>query len=171
MLTDAMSDDLRKALEKSGLASQKKLRQAKHQDRVRRKQLGEEGLEAERAQREQDHRAEQAARRNADRARERTRQAQQAEAARAAKITHLLQEANLLPREAGPRRFYFETPAGTIPFVEVSEALARRLIQGDAAIADAAGILPAGFAVISGKAAAELAALEKPRLLHWNVRA
>jgi len=165
-----MTDELRKALKQAGLVSQKKLRQAKHRDRVRRKELGEEGLQAEQERREQEHRADLARRKEVDRERERALQAGRVEADRAARIAHLLQDANLLPREGGPRRFYFETPSGAIPCVEVSESLAQRLIQGDAAIADAHGILPVNFAVISGKAARQLATLEKSRLLHWNAR-
>ncbi|MBM3318243.1 MAG: hypothetical protein FJY75_10385, partial [Candidatus Eisenbacteria bacterium] len=44
--------DLRKALKDAGVVSEKELRQARHADRVRRKELGEEGLEAQREHRE-----------------------------------------------------------------------------------------------------------------------
>ena len=165
-----MSDDIRKALKKAGLASDKDVRQAKHQDRLRRTELGTEGLAAERRRVELEQQAEQARRRQADRERERLLQARREEQGRLGKIAGLLQDADLLLREAGPRRFFFEMPGGEIVFVDVAEALARRLIQGDAAVIHAGGILPREFSIVSGKAAREIEQLDRARVLFWNAR-
>jgi len=165
-----MADDLRKALKKAGLASEKEIRQARHQDRVRRKELGADGLAAERERLERERRAEQARRREADRERERAMQARHDEETRASRLAGILQDADVLPREGGPRRFFFEIPAQRIVFVDVSEGLARRLALGDAAIIDAQGILPREFAIVSGKAAREVESIDRKRVLLWNAR-
>jgi hypothetical protein len=165
-----MSDDIRKALKKAGLASERDVRQAKHQDRMRRTELGAEGLAAERRRVELEQREEQARRRQADRERERLLQTRREEQGRLGRIAGLLQDEDLLLREAGPRRFFFEMPSGRIAFTDVSETLARRLIQGDAAVIHAAGILPREFAVVSGKAAREIEQLDRARVLFWNAR-
>jgi len=165
-----MADDLKKALKKAGLASEKEVRQARHQDRLRRKELGEEGLAEERERLERERRAEQARRREADRERERDLQAKREERSRVARLSGILQDADVLAREGGPRRFFFETPSGPIFFVDVSEGLARRLALGDAAVIAAQGVLPREFAIVSGKAAREIEQIERARILFWNAK-
>lgn len=165
-----MSDDIRKALKKAGLASEKDLRRTRHEERVRRTEMGAEGLAEEQQRREQERLAEEARKRQADRDRERAMQTRREEETRLGKLAGLLQEADVLGREGGPRRFFFELPDGAIVFVDVSESLARRLIQGDAAIIRATGVLSKEFSVVSGKAAKEIEQLDRARVLFWNAR-
>ena len=162
--------DMRDALRKAGLASKKELRQVKHRDRVRRKDLGKDGLAAEREQGEAEHRAEGEDKKRADRAREKDRAQHQRDEAVRTRLASLLQENDLSSREGGPKRFYFETPDGHISFLEVSPNLVRRLAQGDAAIVSAADVLRADFIPIPGKAAHELHRLAPERILLWNAR-
>ncbi|MFH1143194.1 MAG: DUF2058 family protein [Candidatus Eisenbacteria bacterium] len=157
-------------MKRAGLASDKEIRQAQHQERVRRKELGQEGLEEERRRLERERQAAQVRRRDADRERERLLQQRREAQSRTARIAGLLQDADTLPREGGPRRFFFEMPAGPIAFIDVSEGLARRLVQGDAAIVAARGLLARDFAVVGGKAAREVEQLDRERLLFWNIR-
>ncbi len=162
--------DLRKALQEAGLVSEKQIRQAKHQERVERKDLGQEGLAAQRRQREAEQLAELAQKREADRQRNEARLEEKAAEGGRGRVTSLLREESLIEREAGPKRFYFALPDGRITFLEVSPGLARRLTQGDAAIVDAAGVIKAGFTAVSGKAAVELERLDRKRILMWNAR-
>lgn len=162
--------DMKDALRKAGLASQKQIRQVEHAGRVHRTNVGPEGLEAERAEREAKLRAEQEQKRTADRDRERARQVQRQDEARRTRVVTLLRDANLMAREGGPRRYYFTHPSGRIHFLDVSPGLVRRLQMGDAAIVDASGLLPADFIAIAGKAAHELQMIERERILCWNGR-
>jgi uncharacterized protein YaiL (DUF2058 family) len=162
--------DMRDALRKAGLASEKEVRQAKHRDRVRRTELGEEGLARERAAREAAQAAERTHKKQEDRAREAAQKEARDREERRQRLATLLQENDLMGREGGPRRFYFVTPERTISFLAVSPQLARRLAQGDAAVVAAAPELHADFAVISGKAAHELSAIDPERILFWNAR-
>jgi hypothetical protein len=162
--------DMRDALRKAGLTSEKDVRQAKHRDRVRRKELGQAGLAEERRQRDAEHQAGAAEKRRADRARETDMQAARQEEQHQTRIESLLRGDDLMTREGGPKRFYFAMPDGHIFFLDVSPNLARRLAQGDAAIVDTRGILTTEFAAIAGKTAGELRTLAPERILFWNIR-
>jgi len=162
--------DMRDALKKAGAVNEKQVRQAKHEDRVHRKQSGAEGLEAERRRKGEELAAEQARRKRSDAERERERRAQQEAESRRVRLEHLLRTHDLAAQEAGPHRFYFSLSHGEVAFVDVSDALARRLAQGDAAIVDGAGLLERDFGIIPGKVAVECQAIERSRILLWNAR-
>ncbi len=162
--------DMKDALRKAGLASQKQIRQVEHAGRVHRTNVGAEGLAAEHSAREAELRAEQEQKRAADRTRQRELQAQREAEARHTRVEALLREGNLMAREGGPRRFYFARSSGQIHFLDVSPGLVRRLQMGDAAIVDASGVLPTDFIAISGKAAHELRLIDRERILCWNIR-
>ncbi len=162
--------DMKDALRKAGLVSGKQVRRVQHTERVRRKELGEEGLEAERRRREADREAELERKKATDRARQEALEADREEESTRYRVETLLLESNLMGREAGPKRFYFEHPDGYIHFLDVSPPLARRLQMGDAAIVEAHGILSTDFVAIPGKAAHELERIERERILFWNIR-
>jgi uncharacterized protein YaiL (DUF2058 family) len=162
--------DMKDALRKAGLVSQKQVRQADHAGRVHRQDVGAEGLAAERERRQAELEADLEHKRAADQARERDLQAQREQEAQRTRVEALLRDGNLMAREGGPRRFYFTDPTGQIHFLDVSPGLARRLQMGDAAIVDAAGVLSADFVAISGKAAHELRLVDRRRVIFWNVR-
>jgi len=162
--------DLRKALKRAGVVSEKDIRRAQHEKRVERKELGEEGLEAERRRRDEELRAEQAQRQQAGAERAHEQRARKENEERRLRVEGLLGPSDLAIREAGPRRFYFAMPDGEIAFVDVSDALSRRLAQGDAAIIVGKGISERDFAIIPGKVATELEAVDRARILMWNAR-
>ncbi len=162
--------DLQKALREAGLISEKQARQAKHKQRVTRKELGQDGLAEQRKEREAQRQAEQMRKREADRERNQAVIEEKATDGSRHRVHSLLREESLLEREGGPKRFYFVLPDGLITFLEVSPGLAKRLGQGDAAIVSAEGVLSSEFTAISGKAAAELERLDRGRILMWNVR-
>jgi hypothetical protein len=162
--------DLRDAMKKAGVVSEKQVRQAKHGDRVHRKEAGADGLDAEREQRDATFAAEQERRRREDADREKTRQAQRESQEQPGRLTQLVRANDLSMQEAGPRRFYFPLPSAEVAFVDVSDALARRLAQGDVAIVDGAGLLERDFGLVTGKIAREIEGIERSRILLWNAR-
>jgi len=162
--------DLRDAMKKAGVVSEKQVRQAQHGDRVHRKEAGAEGLAAERGQRDTAYAAEQARHRRADAEREKGLRAQRETEGQRGRLGQLVRANDLSAQEAGPRRFYFALPSAEVAFVDVSEALARRLSQGDVAIVDGAGILERDFGLVSGKVAREIEGLDRSRILLWNAR-
>jgi Uncharacterized protein conserved in bacteria (DUF2058) len=161
--------DMRDAMKRAGIVSDKQVRRAKHQKRVHRKEVGQDGLEAERLKKEAEFQKEQELKREADKVRAIEQRQQQELTQQEASCLTLIREENLLLREAGTKRFYFQLPTDYISFVEISPGLARRLAQGDAAIVDAESVLPDGFAVLSGKAAHHLSQMEKERIIFWAV--
>jgi len=162
--------DMRKALEQAGLVSQKKLRQAKHRDRVRRKELGDDGVEAQRAARDAEQARAREEQKRADAARQQAQRTAAEADARHHRLLGLFQRNDLSLQEAGPRRYFFELPDGRIRFVDVSDAMKRRLAQGDAVIADGAGLLDREFVLLPGKAVSELEATAPERILFWAAR-
>ncbi len=161
--------DMRDALRKAGLASERKVRQVKHQDRVRRKNLGEKGIEEERRRKDAARADDQARKQREDRGREADRRRAQETDGRTSRLYSLLSNADLMAREGGPRRFYFEVRDGRIAFLDVSPPLAKRLAQGEAAVVDATGVLKGDYIAIDSKAAHELDSLEGDRIIHWNI--
>lgn len=161
--------DMRDAMKKAGLVSEKDLRQSKHKQRVKRKKLGEEGLAEERRKKDQAIQEEMARKRATDQKLERERESEREVTTEQTKLTSLLREGNLLAREGGPRRFYFECPGGQICFLDVSPNLSRQLAQGEAAIIDCQGVLKGDFIAVPGKVAHELKHLAADRILSWNI--
>ncbi len=162
--------DMRDALKKAGMVSDKQIRQTKHQDRVKRKELGLDGLEAERQKRDDRYREEQSKKKHTDKKTNLLKAASQVDLEKKTALKRIIKEENILAREGGNKRFYFQLPDGTIPFIEISPILGKRLAQGDAAIVDSEQILIDDFAVLSGKAAHQLSALEQERIIFWNVK-
>jgi hypothetical protein len=162
--------DMRDALRKAGAVNEKQLRQAKHGDRVHRKEAGVDGLAAEREQREAAFEAEQARQRREDAEREKAARARQEAEIRFGRLGQLVRAHDLSAQEAGPHRFYFVLPSAEVAFVDVSDALARRLTQGDVAIVDGAGVLERDFGLVPGKIAIEIGGIDRSRILLWNAR-
>ena len=162
--------DLRDAFKKAGMVSDKQIRQAKHDHRVKRKKVGLAGLEAERKEIDEQYKREQDRKRQSDQERASADSEAKVEAESQTVLRRLIKEENILPREGGNKRFYFQLPDGLIPYIEISPTLGKRLSQGDAAIVNSQEILSDDFAVLSGKAAHRLGALEQERILFWNIK-
>jgi uncharacterized protein YaiL (DUF2058 family) len=162
--------DLRDAMKKAGVVSDKQVRQSRHEARVHRSEVGAEGVEAERMRRDEELRAETERRGAADAERDRARRAGAEAEARRVRLKALVRDHDLSVSDAGPRRFYFTVAGGEIAFVDVSDPLARRLAQGDAAIIDGRGFLERDFGIVSGKIAVECETIERSSILLWNAR-
>lgn len=121
-------------LKKAGLISDKELRRKRHEDRVHRKKVGREGLQAE----QQKTREEQQRRREEQRARNRAveseRRSQTSGAEARAQARDLIRSRAQAWKEPATRRFHFQDPAGRCPYMLVPDAVARRLEAGELGI-------------------------------------
>jgi uncharacterized protein YaiL (DUF2058 family) len=144
--------DLRDQLKKAKLLSDKEAKRLAHEERVKRKDVGREGLEREQAARQQ----ELAGLREQDREDDRRRQAElerdrQDRAERAA--CEEIVRAARVPGRGGQIRFFFETEDGRLPWLSVSESERLELGSGMVAIvrrgpegADVYGLLETSLA-------------------------
>jgi uncharacterized protein YaiL (DUF2058 family) len=143
--------DLRDALKKAGLIDDKAEKRLKHEERVQRKELGRDGLEAQHAKDEAERRARDEQKRGD------TKVAQQRldqERQRAERWKRLLAnlESEAIRGGAGPRRFHFRDADGHLPYLMVDDEIGRRLEAGELAIArlpesNAPAILPRALAL------------------------
>jgi uncharacterized protein len=160
--------DIREQLLKAGLVSAKQVRQAKHQERVHRKEVGQEGLEAEKASREKAILAEEEERRRQDRELEEARMARLAEDEAARALTGSIQAGWIRDATGGNRRFYFVTEGVRITYLDLNDQAVRRLLSGSAAIVVTLGAARGEFCVVDGTTAAGLARDHAEVLRYWN---
>ncbi len=160
--------DIREQLAKAGLVSNKQVRQAKHQDRVHRKEVGVDGLAEERAGAERAFREQQEEKRQRDRAREEEHRRQQAARQREEALRARIRGAWLRDATSGGRRFYFIVAGGRITYLDLSDGAVRRLLGGTAAIVDSCGAVRGEFCVIDGNGAQVLAREHGEVIRFWN---
>ncbi len=160
--------DLRDQLLKAGLVSGKQVRQAKHQDRVHRKEVGREGIEAERAATDREFVAQQEQRRLRDRAREEARRRELAATERLLALQSRIRTGWIREATAGSRRFFFVVADGRITYLDLSDDAARRLQSGRAAVVDAAGIVRGEHCVVDGATALSLSRDHPELIRFWN---
>jgi uncharacterized protein YaiL (DUF2058 family) len=151
--------DLRDQLRKAGLATEKQLRQAKHQERIHATEIGHKGLEAERRIEEERLRSEAQARKLADRARADERKRIERDEAAQARLAQLIRGGWIREATAGSRRFFFTTRSGRISYLDVSDIALRKLTSGSAAIIETCGHVRGEYCVVTDRAAAEIAQL------------
>ncbi|MEM7206013.1 MAG: DUF2058 family protein [Planctomycetota bacterium] len=143
---------LRDQLKKAKILSEKEARRLAHEERVRRKEVGREGLEQE----EKARQAELAKQRDQERERSRATQqeveAQRRLAAEVAACQDILERDMVRPRGSGAR-WYFQLADGRLPYFEVDESLRFQLQSGAFWIvcrgvveSHAYGLLPADLA-------------------------
>jgi uncharacterized protein YaiL (DUF2058 family) len=162
--------DLREQLRKAGLVSDKQLRQAKHEERVHATEVGHAGLEAERQAREAREREAAEARRKASREHEEALRRERAEAAARDRIRPLILAGHIGEATGGGRRFFFETRAGQIHFLDLSDVAARRLSTGGAAIVETLGVVRGDYCLVDAGTATQLASLAPESLCFWQAK-
>lgn len=141
--------DMREALRKAGLVSSKEARQSQHQERVRRKEVGHDGLESEQQERDRRARAEQEERRARDRDTERERQARLESAQRKIDVVGIIASGLVPGATAGSRQYFFTLPSGQITYVELSEGAQKALQTGSAAIVESLGAVRSAYCVVT----------------------
>jgi len=148
--------DLREQLRKAGLVSDKQVRQAKHQERLHRKEVGQDGLAAERAGIEKQRAEERERARIRDREIEQERKARQAEEERAEALSRRIRAGWLRDASGGSRRFFFVAGEGRITYLDLNDQAVRRLQNGGAAVVETAGAVRGEFCLVDGATAASL---------------
>lgn len=152
-----MSNPLRDQLKKANLLSKKDAKRLAHEERVHRKQVGREGLEAERAERDTELGSARAAEREADRQRQAVLEAERKAAQERAACEAIL--ANARPAVGGPIRWFFECADGRLPCIKLQPTERLELTAGHARIvrltdgdAHVYGLLPTAQAERVGRA-------------------
>lgn len=155
--------DMREALLKAGLVSKKDTKQARHQERVHRKEVGREGVEQERRERDAAFQSEQAEKRRQDQERASAQREQEMEASRAASATSSHGQLQALIRSGvqthahgGNRRFFFIVEDGRITFLDLTDSGVRALQDRRAAIVDAMGARSETYCVVDEATASAL---------------
>jgi uncharacterized protein YaiL (DUF2058 family) len=160
--------DLREQLRKAGLVSDKQVRQAKHQERIHRAEVGQQGLQEERAQRGEEFRKEQEEQRRKDQLLEESRRHQRAEEDRLQLLRNRIRAGWIREATGGARRFFFVAGGGRITFLDLTDQAVRRLQGGSAAIIESRGAVRGDYCVIDGQTAASLSRDQADILRLWN---
>jgi len=160
--------DLREQMLKAGLVNAKDVKQAKHQDRVHRKEVGHEGIQAERQKTEQEFRQEQEARRRAAQQAEAERKRRAAEEEREAALRRRIRSGWMRDATGGNSRFFFVCDGVRITYLDLADQAVRRLHSGTAAIVSSQGAVRGEFCVVDGPTAASLLRDHREVILYWN---
>lgn len=159
----SLKDQLRKA----NLISKKKAKQLAHEQRVKRKKLGKDGLQAEQEKLEEARKLEQQRARKRAKEREAALRKQREEREQHARLRDLVKNA-YLSKFGGPRRFFFVTRDRKVPYLEVSDDMGRRLESGRCAIVEAPSDLPDDFAIVPRDVAEKIQAIDRRAVLFLN---
>jgi uncharacterized protein YaiL (DUF2058 family) len=155
---------LQEELMKARLVDKKQRKKAAHEKRVHQSKVGREGLEEEKRERERRQRERQQEKKARDRKLEAERRKTR-EAVSSENRLRSLVDGAMLQGTGGPRRFCFVNRRNRVPFVEVSDDAAARLVRGELAIVEtedgAVGLVPA-------RAAREIAELDAETVRFWN---
>jgi len=160
--------DLREQLRKAGLVSAKQVRQAKHQERIRRKEVGQEGIEKDKADRESAFRREQEERRRRDQKIEEARKLRQAEEERILGLQNRIRAGWIREATAGARRFFFLAAEGRITYLDLADQAMRRLQNGSAAIVESRGAVRGEHCLVDASTAASLFRDHPEIVRQWN---
>ena len=160
--------DLKSQLLKAKLVNKKQVRRSEHQDRLRRKKVGREGIQEEKRLRQQEQ-EEKARQRRIAQQEENERRKQEAEQRSAQRsVDDLLAGARVLDPGFGSRRFHFVASDGTIPCLEMSEEMAIRLERGTAAIVEVSRDGERRFLLVTSDVAGMLLKEAPETVRLWN---
>ena len=160
--------DMRDALRKAGLVSEKQARQSKHQKRLHRKEVGDDGLAEEKRRKDEEFRTEQDAKRAKDRALEEKKAEEAREVSGKVDLVGLIRSGLVSGATPGPKQYFFTLPGGRITYLEVNDGGGRRFASGSAAIVRSEGAVRGEYCVVDVRTA-ELLSKEAPELvLEWS---
>lgn len=153
------------ALVKAGALNEKDARNTLREQRREEKALGRDGV----AEREAQRAAEAEARRKADAEAARRREQERTAREARARAAHTVAEHVHPGGGGGPRRWFFVTRDGRVPFLEVSDECGRMLLDGKAGIVEACGRPGADHVVVAGeKHLVTLVGIDKDLVRFWN---
>ncbi len=159
---------LKDQLLKANLTSKKQMRKVEHEKRVKQKKLGKDGLEKEKIQHQKE--LEEKERKKKLAQQEQNRHRLEAEEAKktAQWIENLVSRQDLTQTGFGSCRFYFVDSTNKIPFLEVSDDMASRLVDGKVAIVELQQGERPGFFLVSNDVAAKLMQAAPETIRFWN---
>lgn len=160
--------DLREQLRKAGLVSAKQVKQAKHQDRVHRKDVGREGLEEEKRRQEEEVRQEREEKRRQDQDLERARAEERRREEESTRLLRRIQAGWVREATGGGRRFFFEAGEGRITYLDLNDGAVRRLLSGGGAIVETRGAVRGEFCVVDGATATALRRDHADVVRYWS---
>ena len=158
--------DLKDQLKKSGLVDDKHAKRVSHQEKARKKKIGQDAATREREHEEEARRERERARRDEDRQREQERRQREAEAEQRHRLLQLVQTNAMRSGVRGPRRFHFVTRQQRIPFLSLNDQTCELLERGHAAICEVPDSDPAEHVVVPGEAADRVRGLA-PELIRF----
>lgn len=138
--------DLGKALREAGVIDEKDAKKIAHKERVRKKDVGREGVEKEKRQKEKALEEAQRDKRSLIEAA----QKQHDDESQSAFIDRLI-AGGTVQRSGRGKRFHFVARSGRIPFVEADDATTRQLVEGRAGIVEVPGQSGRQHVVIAGR--------------------
>jgi uncharacterized protein YaiL (DUF2058 family) len=156
---------LQEELMKARLVDKKQRKKAAHEKRVHQSKIGREGLEKEKQEKEHQRQAQAEAKRIKDRELDAQRHKALEQAGGENRLQALITGSVLKGGTGGPRRFCYVNRNNRVPFLEVSDDVARRLTRGELAIIETddgkVGLVP-------GTAAKEIVELDSEIVRFWN---
>jgi hypothetical protein len=160
--------DLRDQLLKAGLVSQKQVRQAKHQDRLQRKELGQQGQADQKAESDRRFQEEREEKRRRDREREEAQRRARAEEEKAQALSGRIKAGWVRDATGGSRRFFFLADAARITYLDLTDQAVRRLLAGAGAIVKSCGAARGEFCVVDGNTAVSLSRDHPEVIRFWS---
>jgi len=160
--------NLQDELKKASLTGRKQQKKVAHQQRVRRKELGREGLAREEQERERIVQKRREEKRDKDRELELARQEKQGEKQADRQLEEILSQNALRRGIGGPRRFHYIDRNNRIPFLEVNDEVGAKLARGELAIVEVPGPMGSEVYLLPGKSAGRVQALEPEAIRFWN---
>lgn len=160
--------DMREQLLKAGLVSKKRARQAAHQERLHRTEVGHDGIAAEKEERDRRFLEEQEQKRRLDQERERLRREEAAQVEKDRTLARAIRTGWIRDAGGGNRRYYFEAGGGRITYLDLSDQAVRRLNSGTAAVVRTCGAVRGEFCLVDANCASSLVRDFRDAVCLWN---
>ncbi len=160
--------DIREQLLKAGLVSKKKARQAAHQERIHRKEVGHDGIAAEKEAQDRTFREEQEQRRRLDQEREHARRTEAAIREKELLKERMIRTGWIRDACGGNRRYFFTVDGDRITYLDLNDQAVRRLNSGNAAVVRTGGLVRGEFCLVDSNCAASLAREFPEIICLWN---
>jgi len=159
---------LKDELLKARIVSKKQVRQAEHQERQKRMELGRQGVEQEKARRLAEQQEKERLRREEQQRQERLRREEEQARGGLQRIRTLVAGNDLCRHGSGPHPFHYLAADGALPRVGVSGAMAERLEAGRAAIVELPGPPAAEVYIVPPDVAEQVRRIDPSVVRFWN---
>lgn len=159
---------LKDQLLKAKLVSKKQVRKAEHEQRQKRKELGREGIEQERARLRAELEEKERLRKEEQQHQERLRREEELARGGLQRIRSLVSGSDLGRVGAGPNAFYYKAADGRIPRVEISGAMAEQLEAGRAAVVELPGDPAPEVYIVPREVADQVQRIDPGVIRFWN---